>query len=487
MKQVLFASFLMLSLAACNQDVIDQKIIMDLTKDATKYDETKHFSPKEKTIVLYGDSLQVVELDSVYVFQGDIRISKKSIDELRGAVRTDTKWPENTVHYQLSDFPTAPNTEKSLVYKALREIGDKTYLNFVPKVENDGVKSYLNISYTDDNLGYAYSDYIGRKPNGVNNIVLPKNMLVGSSGVGVVIHEICHALGMYHEQSRADRDEYINVDFTNAKDPAQFKTYKERNHNGKDIGPFDFNSIMLYDSFSGAKDIFRPVMTKKDGSYFASQQYGLSQQDVQSLIYLYPSGSTIKFEDSLGDFETYQDLGLTQIRQRILKCPEPTSIQFDIKYKFTPSYEYYSKGINYNSSRSMSSMLPVIPAYPQPDFIYGQLSEEDCRIQLILEVENQLYDKKKYTYEIPLINVVQPWETKKWHLELPQGYYKVRIRLVGELISNENIEHKEKLLEKILYSTKAFLSMESASINGVIKNIPNEFRNKYRLDTFVQL
>lgn len=500
MRQTL-TTLLLLTLVACNQEGLDQNGIVVLAVDSTRYDETKHFSPKEKTIVMYGDSLQVVDLDSVYVFQGDIRISKNSLSEFRGAVRTDSRWNDNTVHYLLSNFSSSSEAAKLLVYKAIKDIENRTYLDFIPKVKDDGVTSYLKISYTEENLGYAYSDYIGRKPIGVNNIVIPKSMLVNSYGVGVTIHEICHALGMYHEQSRADRDEYINVDFSNAKDPAQFKTYKERNENGKDIGPFDFNSIMLYGSFSGSKNPMRPVMTKKDGSYFFPQEDSLSQQDVQSLIHLYPAGRTVKFEDSLGDFEVYQDLGLTQIRQRILKCPEPTSIQFDIKYCFTPSYEYYSKGVKRNSSNNQRNTSPVIHRYPLPDFdgpIHGypiplpdfgsgKLSEDDCRIKLLLEVENQLYDKKKYTHEITLSDVVQPWEKEKWSLDLPKGYYKVRIRLVGEIVSSENVEHKEKLLKKILYSAKAFLSMESASINGVLKTIPNEFRNRYRFDTFIQL
>lgn len=498
MKRVL-TSLLLLALAACNQDSLDQNGIEGLSEDRTRYDETKHFSPKERTIIMYGDSLQVVDMDSVYIFQGDIRISKNSLSEFRGAVRTDRRWNDNTVHYQLSDFPSSSNAAKQLVYKAIKGIENKTYLNFIPKVQNDGVKSYINISYTEDKINYAYSDHIGRKPNGVNNVVIPKSMLVGSYGVGVAIHEICHALGMYHEQSRVDRDQYINVDFTNAKDEAQFKTYKDRGDNGRDIGPFDFNSIMLYGSFDGAKDPMRPVMTKKDGSYFFPQNDSLSQQDVQSLIHLYPAGRTVKFEDSLGDFETYQDLGLTQIRQRVLKCPEPTSIQFDIKYKFTPSYEHYSKGVKINSSYNQRNTSPIthryplpdfdglMPEYPLPDFGYGQLSEEDCSIKLLLEVENQLYNKQKYTREITLNDVIQPWATEKWNLNLPQGYYKVRIRLVGEITSNENRGQKEKILEKILYSTKAFLTLESASINGVAKTIPSEFRNKYRHDTFVQL
>lgn len=90
----------------------------------------------------------------------------------------------------------------------------------------------------------------------------------------VIAHEILHALGFFHEHSRADRDDSIVVNFNNIRIGKRHNFYKytQNGLTGTDLGPFDFNSIMLYDSFISdpafVYDSSIPVMTKLNGSTF---------------------------------------------------------------------------------------------------------------------------------------------------------------------------------------------------------------------------
>ncbi len=79
-------------------------------------------------------------------------------------------------------------------------------------------------------------------------------------GVGAVIHEIGHAVGLVHEQSRQDRDEHLRVLLENVEEDMEHNFDVEAEH---DVGEFDWNSAMLYGpmSFSvGGK----PTLIRRD-------------------------------------------------------------------------------------------------------------------------------------------------------------------------------------------------------------------------------
>ena len=53
--------------------------------------------------------------------------------------------------------------------------------------------------------------YVGRKTQGHQELNLGPNC----NSLSVIIHEILHALGFLHEQSRIDRDTYVTINYAN--------------------------------------------------------------------------------------------------------------------------------------------------------------------------------------------------------------------------------------------------------------------------------
>jgi astacin (peptidase family M12A) len=61
---------------------------------------------------------------------------------------------------------------------------------------------------------------------------------------GLMLHEIGHALGLFHEQNRHDRDDHVEIHLENVRPiyRSQYKIEKK----GEDFGQYDFDSIMHY-------------------------------------------------------------------------------------------------------------------------------------------------------------------------------------------------------------------------------------------------
>jgi hypothetical protein len=100
-------------------------------------------------------------------------------------------------------------------------------------------------------------------------------------------HEFGHVLGLYHEHQRPDRDTYVTYHSNNVQSGQgiQFSkmTAGSYNYYGS---TFDFNSIMLYDSYAFSKN-GNPTLTKKDGTtiWFAPSSISATDQNVIRQIY----------------------------------------------------------------------------------------------------------------------------------------------------------------------------------------------------------
>lgn len=111
------------------------------------------------------------------------------------------------------------------------------------------------------------------------------------------VHELMHAVGFYHEQNRSDRDQYLIIHYDHIQEglEAQFKNLSQNEN--RLLVPFDFNSIMLYGSYSFTKDgqmtmepnpeepSARGVVMRE-----VNEKYGLSSIDVEAIQQLYKCG-----------------------------------------------------------------------------------------------------------------------------------------------------------------------------------------------------
>ena len=106
--------------------------------------------------------------------------------------------------------PSLTANERIVLRNAIQHIESRTNVRFYnatgqPTVDPTyGFKyPYVNVKNNEKEPTVS-SSYVGR-------IGGEQEMLIGSKcGVGVVVHELCHACAMYHEHCRYDRDNYSN-------------------------------------------------------------------------------------------------------------------------------------------------------------------------------------------------------------------------------------------------------------------------------------
>jgi len=206
-----------------------------------------------------------IDQDSVaYAYYRDGTYSTGSTDDL-------AKTSSNTA-YTLAEGKTPANLAKVEFSKA----GFVAFYNEMQDGADGGAPFVKTFQHT-----------VGTKAAlAVTTPALGKTTFTGNCPTGATIHEIGHAMGLFHEQTRHDRDQHVKILFENVEPANRFNFEKHPLTVGADTGEYDFGSIMHYGpkafSANGEKTIIA-----LDGTDFVEQRDGLSEGDIAGVKAMY--------------------------------------------------------------------------------------------------------------------------------------------------------------------------------------------------------
>merc|ERR1711962_946709 len=164
--------------------------------------------------------------------------------------------------------------EKKKIDRAMKAFHSKTCIRFVPRQRE---YDYISI----ESKGGCFSA-LGRTGG---RQVLSVNKQ-GCLYHGIIIHEILHALGFQHEQTRSDRDSYVRINWEYINPQMAYNFYKH-NTNNLDT-PYDYSSIMHYGrrafSIQYGRDSITPI---PDANVRIGQRKAMSSWDITRINVLY--------------------------------------------------------------------------------------------------------------------------------------------------------------------------------------------------------
>jgi Astacin (Peptidase family M12A) len=312
-------------------------------------------SPEVQTGLIPGNTfgakaVRYAVVDGLAIFEGDIVLgtaeeAEQRTQELRDVLTGVTasavaitgpqfRWPNCQIPYRID--AGLPNQQR--VTDAIAHWESRTRYQFVLRTDANAASFPDFVTFR---AAGGCSSAVG-KQGGEQFVNLGPNCTAGNA-----IHEIGHVVGLWHEQSREDRDSFVTIHLD--KVMAGFEhNFDQHITDGDDIGAYDYGSIMHYprDAFSvDGSDTITPT----DATAQIGQRTALSAGDIAAANSFCPGKRPIKdvAKDPLIDVtrkETIKDIRLDTIKERI-RDTFKEQIKDVVKDRKEPIFDQPRKGL----------------------------------------------------------------------------------------------------------------------------------------------
>jgi len=232
------------------------------------------------------------------VYQGDILLDHVAPLPAAGGhlphsvslAYTQYLWPKNTqgvaqIPYIITNAAGQLNTALAAFNNIFAGI-----IQFTPR---NNEADYVNFNFDTGNSSGVCESFVGRAGN--------QQVVDGSANcsLGTILHEMGHVTGLFHEQSRPDRDQYLTLNLSNVIKGSEYNfeipPYGADTLGYQDPTLFDYASVMMYIPYAFTRNGGVVLETIPPGMPLSSLT-GYSASDIDGVKRLYgaaPAAVTI--------------------------------------------------------------------------------------------------------------------------------------------------------------------------------------------------
>ncbi|XP_013385673.1 bone morphogenetic protein 1 [Lingula anatina] len=224
-----------------------------------------------------------------------------SVHKRAATARPERLWDYGVIPYEIN--ANFSGQHKALFKQAMRHWENHTCVTFVEKTDED----YNYILFTERPCGCC--SFVGKRGNGPQAISIGKNC----DKFGIVVHELGHVIGFWHEHTRPDRDKNVQIIYENIMPGQEYNFNKLSAAEVNSLGePYDFASIMHYARNTFSRGTYLDtILPRRDSDTLTRPEIGqrikLSSGDIAQAKKLYRCpicGRTL--QESSGKFDSPQ-------------------------------------------------------------------------------------------------------------------------------------------------------------------------------------
>jgi hypothetical protein len=219
------------------------------------------------------------------------------------------RWPRGEIPYIIQS--TLPNQQR--VTAAMKHWEERTPIRFIQRTQFNAqyYPNYVSFIQYVPQLNekqeevFHCSSPIGMQGLGEQSVVLSDQCVTGDA-----IHEIGHTVGLWHEQSREDRDNFIRIVWDNV-DPRYIHNFNQHIVDGDDIGEYDYCSIMHYGAWFFTRNPGQPTIEVLQpgrpcgNANSLGQKNGLSNGDIAAATDMYGNLTPTIVQNADGRLEVF--------------------------------------------------------------------------------------------------------------------------------------------------------------------------------------